>query len=130
MRDLDEILNELEQAKMEARTARQRARPRSVYDYGARPGTGQDMTAWLLACFEAGGDWEIPDGEYLIRGYGQGTDTGGVYATLTRSLHVRCGPRVRFYSNSNSPLDNDMFCFSAPTGGVGLPSELITVTSG
>lgn len=92
-----------------------------VYGSNTAPGV-TDMTAVLKTVFEAGGDVYIPAGNYMIKG--TGPDSGGVNATITRNLRVRCHPNATFVTDS---LDNDMIRLIVPSNGAGLPSTGISV---
>jgi hypothetical protein len=90
----------------------------SVKDFsGVDPTGATDSTAGLIAAFSNGGRFYVPEGDYLIAG--TGPDSGGVIVTLTKSLHVECHPRARFFTNN---LDNDFFRFGVPSNGAGLPA--------
>lgn len=81
-----------------------------------------DVTAGLIALFEAGGQIYFPEGDYLIAG--AGADAGGAYAEITKNLHVRCHPNARFFTDD---LDNDLIRLTVPSDGAGLPDDGIVV---
>lgn len=91
----------------------------SVKDFGAKGDGVTDDTANLAKAFAYGGIIDVPDGDYFIAG--TGPDSGGVYAVMTKDLHVRCSPRARFFTDS---LDNDLIRLEAspsvPAGGVAI----------
>jgi hypothetical protein len=85
-------------------------------------GAAVDMTSAIVTALTNETRLFFPDGHYFIAG--AGADAGGVEVSLTHSLHVFCGPKARFYTNS---LDNDLIRLAVPSNGVGLPSDGITV---
>lgn len=98
-----------------------------VTAYGVDNTGATDATAAIAATLGLGGFWYFPAGRYLIQGAGQGTDTGGVSFTLTKSLRVLCHPDAVFFAATSSPLDNDFIRFNAPVGGDGLPADKIEI---
>ncbi|MGH6746385.1 right-handed parallel beta-helix repeat-containing protein [Novosphingobium sp.] len=84
---------------------------------------GLDDTAVLKKVFEFGGDVYIPRGNYLIAA--AGPDSGGVEATITRSLEVRCHADARFYT---AGLDNDLIRIQVPSNGTGVPAQGVTLS--
>ncbi|POU76486.1 hypothetical protein C3387_09895 [Leclercia sp. LSNIH6] len=89
---------------------------------GADPTGVKSSVPALKSAFEYGGDIHIPEGNYFIPN--EGTDAGGVLATLTKSLNVMCSPRAKFFTDG---VDNDMIRLEMPLDGVGLPDEGITI---
>ena len=89
--------------------------------YGVDNTGATDVTASLKAVFEMGGMWYFPAGIYFIQGYGEGSDTGGVTAILSKNLNVLCHPDAIFRASDSVPMDNDFIRFNAPGGGAGLP---------
>ncbi len=80
-----------------------------------------DVTPVLVSAFSQGGDWYVPEGDYLVAG--TGPDSGGVLVTLLSSIRVTCHPNARFFTDN---LDNDMIRFVVPSDGSGLPVQKIT----
>lgn len=80
-----------------------------------------DVTTALTAAL-TGGRFYFPAGDYLIAG--AGADAGGVNPIVTDHLDVLCHPRARFFTDN---LDNDMFRFSVPVDGAGLPAGGVDV---
>ena len=96
---------------------------RDVTVYGVPNDGVTDATAAIKACLELGGAWYFPAGTYFIRGYGAGSDTGGVSATITDNLNVLCHPDARFVAGApGMALDENMITLNAPSDGAGLPA--------
>lgn len=94
----------------------------SYFAGGADP-TGQTSSKdAIVAALQYGGDIYFPDGQYFIPG--EGDDTGGVFATIIKSLNVICSPGAKFFTDS---LDNDFIRIEVPSNGIGLPVGGITV---
>lgn len=91
-----------------------------VEDYPAIDPTGvADSTAGLLALLGAGHrNVYIKEGTYRIAN--AGPNTGGVEVVITNSLRVLCSPDAKFVADG---LDNDIFRFSVPSNGAGVPAD-------
>ena len=78
---------------------------------------GTDNTSALIAAFTYGGNLYVPAGNYMIAN--AGANAGGVWVNnWKKHLRVLCHPNAYFFTNG---LDHDMFRFTVPGTGTGLP---------
>lgn len=83
-----------------------------------------DSTSAFRTAYEIGGHVCITNAglsggaNYKIAG--TGPDSGGVGATITKTIDVDCSPGVRIFTDD---LDNDFFRMSVPANGAGLPAQ-------
>lgn len=89
---------------------------------GADQSGATSSVAAFKAAIESGGNIWVPAGSYFIPG--EGPDSGGVLATITKSVYVTCEPGAKFFTDS---LDNDFIRIEIPSNGSGLPDEGVTV---
>ncbi len=94
----------------------------TVATFDGDPSGNSDVTAKMIKFFQRGGLMVIPDGDYLIAN--AGAAAGGVYAELTKSINVQCGPKAVLHGTN---LDHDIINFTVPAGGAGLPTGGISI---